>query len=63
MNNKKRGAFLKKARESKKLTQEELGRLIFYSDKTISAWEKGIYTPSDYETIIKLQIPRKYTGI
>ena len=54
MNNKKRGAFLKKARESKKLTQEELGRLIFYSDKTISAWEKGIYTPSDYETIIKL---------
>ena len=54
MNNKKRGAFLKKAREAKKLTQEELGDLIFYSDKTISAWEKGIYTPSDYETIIKL---------
>lgn len=54
MNNKKRGAFLRKAREAKNLTQEELGNLIFYSDKTISAWEKGIYTPSDYETIIKL---------
>ena len=54
MNNKKRGAFLRKAREAKKLTQEELGNLIFYSDKTISAWEKGIYTPSDYDTIIKL---------
>ena len=53
-NNKKRGSYLRKAREAKKLTQEELGNLIFYSDKTISAWEKGIYTPSDYETIIKL---------
>ena len=54
MNNKKRGEFLRKARENKNLTQEELGNLIFYSDKTISAWEKGIYTPSNYETIIKL---------
>lgn len=54
MNNKKRGAFLKKARERKNLTQEELGALIYYSDKTISAWEKGIYTPSDYDTIIRL---------
>ena len=54
MNNKKRGKFLRKARENKNLTQEELGSLIFYSDKTISAWEKGIYTPSNYETIIKL---------
>ena len=54
MNNKKRGAFLRKAREAKNLTQEDLGNLIFYSDKTISAWEKGIYTPSDYATIIKL---------
>ena len=44
----------RKARENKNLTQEELGNLIFYSDKTISAWEKGIYTPSNYETIIKL---------
>ena len=54
MNNKKRGEFLRKARENKNLTQEELDNLIFYSDKTISAWEKGIYTPSNYETIIKL---------
>lgn len=54
MNNKQRGAFLKKARENKNLTQEELGDLIYYSDKTISAWEKGIYTPSSYDTIIKL---------
>ena len=35
------GAVIKKLRESKKMTQEELAEKIFVSGKTVSKWETG----------------------
>lgn len=54
MNNEKRGEFLKKLRKSKKLTQQQLGKLINYSDKNISKWENGYSFPSDPEVLTNL---------
>ena len=36
---------IKNARKKKNLTQEELGDLLFVSDKTISSWENGRTIP------------------
>lgn len=36
---------LRRLRESRSLTQRELGVLVGVSDKTVSTWEKGIKTP------------------
>ena len=44
---------LKWLRESKQLTQAELGKLVNVNQRTISAWEKGICEPS-YETLALL---------
>ena len=44
---------IKNARKKKNLTQEELGDLLFVSDKTISSWEKGRTIP-DVESINKI---------
>ena len=35
------GATIKRLRENKKLTQDELAQKIFVSNKTISKWENG----------------------
>ncbi len=35
------GAAIKRLRENKKMTQDELAQKIFVSDKTISKWENG----------------------
>lgn len=43
----KRGKFLCELRKQKKLTQQELGELIHYSDKNISKWERGISFPNN----------------
>lgn len=43
----KRGKFLCELRKRKKLTQQELGELIHYSDKNISKWERGISFPNN----------------
>lgn len=44
---------IKNARKKRKLTQEELGELLFVSDKTISSWESGRTIP-DIESINKI---------
>lgn len=35
------GKNLSELRKRKKYTQQELGEILLYSDKTISKWEKG----------------------
>ena len=35
------GAFIKKLREKRNLTQEQLASMIFVSEKTVSKWETG----------------------
>ena len=37
---------LKMLRESRKMTQHELGELLGVNQRTVSAWEKGICEPS-----------------
>ena len=54
MNELKRGKFLKKLRLENKMTQEELGKMIHYSNKNISKWEQGKAFPSNPSTIIDL---------
>ena len=46
-NDEKRGKFLFELRKRKKLTQQELGELIHYTDKNISKWERGISFPNN----------------
>lgn len=41
MNNYVSGALIRKLREEKKLTQEQLANMLFLSSKTISKWETG----------------------
>lgn len=45
MDVKKIGSFLKKLRNEKGMTQEQLGEKIGVSNKTISRWETGNYMP------------------
>ena len=46
----KTGKFISTLRKEKELTQEELGRKIGVSNKTVSRWENGNYMP-DIETL------------
>ena len=46
----KTGKFIAELRRSKNLTQEELGRKLGVSNKTVSRWENGNYMP-DIETL------------
>ena len=39
------GKNLSELRKRKKYTQQELGEILLYSDKTISKWEKGESLP------------------
>ena len=41
----KTGKFIAELRKAKGLTQEELGRRVFVSNKTVSRWENGNYMP------------------
>lgn len=43
----KRGKFLCELRKGKKLTQQELGELVHYTDKNISKWERGVSFPNN----------------
>ena len=43
----KRGKFLCELRKRKKLTQQELGELVHYTDKNISKWERGVSFPNN----------------
>ena len=45
MNQEKIGKFIKDCRKKKKLTQEELARLLNVTDKAISKWENGRCLP------------------
>lgn len=46
----KTGKFIASLRKEKNLTQEELGRKLGVSNKTVSRWENGNYMP-DIETL------------
>ena len=46
MNSKKIGNFIKEKREEQKLTQEELVKKLYVSNKTISKWETSRGLPS-----------------
>lgn len=50
----KRGKLLRKLRKRKNMTQQELAKLIHYSDKNISKWEKGKSFPINPNTINQL---------
>lgn len=39
------GRFLKELRKERRLTQEELGKMIGVTNKSISKWENGNYIP------------------
>ena len=39
------GKFIAKMRKEKKMTQEDLARLLGVTNKTISRWENGNYMP------------------
>lgn len=42
----KRGQFLAQLRKDKGLTQQELGKMLHYTDKAISKWEQGKAMPN-----------------
>ena len=44
---------LKTLRQSKKLTQNQLSKILGVDQRTISAWEKGVCEPS-FEILAKL---------
>lgn len=50
----KRGKFLAELRNSKKLTQEELGDKLGYTHTAISKWERGLSFPIDPEILKKI---------
>ena len=50
MDQAKTGRFISELRRKKSLTQEELGRRLGVSNKTVSRWENGNYMP-DIETL------------
>lgn len=50
----KRGKFLYDLRIKHNLKQSELAKMIGYSDKSISKWERGVSYPKDNDIIIKL---------
>ncbi len=45
MNQEEMGKLIARLRKEKKLTQEELGRLLGVSGKSVSKWERGTNTP------------------
>ena len=53
MNLQKTGAFLKRLRKEKDLTQEQLAEQFFVSSRTVSRWETGSNMP-DLDTLIAL---------
>ena len=53
MNQQKTGAFLRKLRREKGLTQEQLAEIFFVSSRTVSRWETGSNMP-DISTLIDL---------
>ena len=53
MNQNKMGLFLKKLRENKNYTQEQLAELIPISRQAISKWERGLAIP-DSSVLVKL---------
>ena len=50
----KRGKFLAELRKKHNLKQSDLAKLLNYSDKSISKWERGICYPKDTDVLIKI---------
>lgn len=53
MGNNEFGEYLRKLRESKKLSQFQLGKLVGVTDKAVSKWENGYSRPKS-NIILKL---------
>ena len=47
------GSFIKELRKQKGLTQQELGNLLYVTDKAVSKWERGLSLP-DITILTKL---------
>ena len=45
MNQEKIGKFIASRRKNKKLTQEQLAKKLFVTDKAVSKWERGLSLP------------------
>ena len=45
MDNNKIGKFIASIRKEKGLTQQELGKKLFVTDKAVSKWERGLSLP------------------
>ena len=45
MDNLKTGKYIQKLRQEKNLTQNDLAKKLFISDKAISKWERGLCAP------------------
>ncbi len=54
MNQKKIGEFICILRKDKKLTQDDLAKIMLVDRTTISKWERGVYIPS-IEYLLVLQ--------
>lgn len=50
----RRGKFLTKLRLDKNLKQSDLAKMIGYSDKSISKWERGVCFPKNTKVLIQL---------
>ena len=59
MNQKKIGAFLKKLRNEKNLTQEQLAEILGVTNRSVSRWETGATMP-DFDLLIQLS---EYFGV
>ena len=53
MDQKKIGAFLKKLRSEKQLTQEQLAEILGVTNRSISRWENGVNMP-DFDLVIEI---------
>lgn len=53
MNQKMVGCFLKKLRNEKSMTQEQLAEMLGVSNRSISRWENGVTMP-DFDLLIQL---------
>ncbi len=53
MDQKKIGAFLKKLRAEKQLTQEQLAEILGVTNRSISRWENGVNMP-DFDLVIEI---------
>ena len=52
------GAVIRKLRENKNMTQEELAEKVFVSSKAVSKWERGETLPELQAPSLRQRMPR-----